>query len=389
MSLPTERRFLLIDGLRGIAAMAVVFYHFHEAITRSTDRWLPEALDVVFRRGYLGVDIFFVISGFVIAYSIRNGDFTPNYLFRFWLRRSIRLDPPYWLTIAVEIALIVICLALIPSLRTPIPSARDVVAHLFYAQNILGYKNVLPIFWTLCYEVQFYMFVVGLMVVWQSVRGSLSAFWIRALPPVALTALFVASLILRYTTAELPVPGIALDRWFQFFLGVLVWWHMAGKVSAKPLALAWTATIVFIVLTRQPAAEQLVGIVASAVVFVAAKRDQLGSWLAARPIQFLGKISYSLYLLHLPIGWRFVALCEHLLGGKMSTLVAWLVFGGGVAVSIISASISYYLLEAPSMRLSKHIRMPTGKTVSLPSRMDPAAPTGLPLPAAPSAKVHA
>ena len=388
MTQGSERRFLLIDGLRGVAALAVVFYHFHEAISRSAERWLPAAADVLFRRGYLGVDVFFVISGFVIAYSILNGDFTPNYLFRFWLRRSIRLDPPYWVTIATEIALVLICLAIIPSLRTPIPPTRDVIAHLFYAQNIIGYTNVLPIFWTLCYEVQFYMFVVTLMVVWQAARGHLTESWTRSLPICGLGVLFISSLVVRYTAVSLPIPGIALDRWFQFFLGVLVWWYVAGKISVKPLALAWAATIVFVFASRQSAPEQLVGITASGLIFLAAKRDRLSVWLGSRPIQFLGKISYSLYLLHLPIGWRFIALCEHVLGGTMSPVIAWLVFIGGVAVSIISASISYYILEAPSMRLSKRIRRPSIGDVSITSRVDAARGSAIVSVAGLPEKVH-
>src|SRR5262245_59986169 len=161
MSSTTERRFLLIDGLRGIAAISVVMFHLDLAITRSSPGWTPALIHALLREGFLGVDIFFVISGFVIAYSVRNGDYTPGYLLRFWFRRSIRLDPPYWFAIAAEIILIIAGLRFLPELHTPIPTAQNVVAHVFYAQNFYGYDNILTIFWTLCYEVQFYLFLVG------------------------------------------------------------------------------------------------------------------------------------------------------------------------------------------------------------------------------------
>src|SRR5262245_44222872 len=98
-----EGRFVFIDGLRGIAALSVVLYHFNEAVIRQSARWVPHVVEAVLHRGFLGVEIFFVISGFVIAFSVRDGNYTPGYLFRFCLRRSIRLDPPYWATIALEL----------------------------------------------------------------------------------------------------------------------------------------------------------------------------------------------------------------------------------------------------------------------------------------------
>jgi peptidoglycan/LPS O-acetylase OafA/YrhL len=377
MAKTREGRFVYVDGLRGIAALAVVLFHFNEAVGRQAANWIPGALEAVLRRGFLGVEIFFVISGFVIAFSVRDGNYTPGYLFRFWLRRSIRLDPPYWATIAVEIGLIAFCLWLIPSLGTWLPGTREVIAHLFYAQNIIGYREILPIFWTLCYEVQFYLFVVTLLMVWQAVRPRLGARAQRIVPIAMLAVLFLASLITRYTPYRLPVHGIALDRWFQFFLGVLVWWAVSGKVTAKVLPLAWAVLAGFILATRQPVIEQSLAIVVSASLLLAASLKRLETWLNWRPVQFLGKISYSLYLFHLPIGWRFIALCEHLIGKQMSVFMAWAVFLGGIVVSIVAAALSYWVLESPSMRLSKRIRLPSRHAPQVAERPPTHAAPGL------------
>ena len=62
---------------------------------------VPAPLETALKLGFVGVDIFFVLSGFVIAYSVREARITPRFLGRFALRRSIRLDPPYWITIAI------------------------------------------------------------------------------------------------------------------------------------------------------------------------------------------------------------------------------------------------------------------------------------------------
>ena len=316
----------------------------------------------------------------MIAFSVRDGNYTPNYLFRFCLRRSIRLDPPYWATIALEIGLIAFCLWLIPSLATWVPSTRDVIAHLFYAENILQYREILPIFWTLCYEVQFYLFVVLLLVMWQWVKPRLGERAGAIVPVVFLSLLFIASLVTRYTSHTLAVHGIALERWFQFFLGVLVWWAVAGKVSLKVLPLAWSVVAGFILVTGQPVVEQFLAIIVSAALLFAAQRHRLESYLDWRPVQFLGKISYSLYLIHLPIGWRFISLCEHLIGKPMSFAVSLAVFLGGVVLSIVSAAISYRILEAPAIRFSKRIKLPTRQATRAAERQ-PAVGVGVLAPA--------
>src|SRR5690242_16591348 len=105
MSTPTAKpvvlpqRIPLIDGLRGIAAMAVVFYHFQDRLK------LGGWLGALFDRGNAGVGLFFVLSGFVIAMSIGSEPVGPSFIGRFALRRSLRLDPPYWASIAVILAI--------------------------------------------------------------------------------------------------------------------------------------------------------------------------------------------------------------------------------------------------------------------------------------------
>ena len=118
-------------------------------------------------------DIFFVISGFVIPFSVRNVKHTPGFLLRFAVRRSIRLDPPYWLTIILELSAIKLSLMLFPGLGTPFPSVEQILAHFVYAQELLGFGSIIVIFWTLCYEVQFYIVFVSALVLARALRGRL------------------------------------------------------------------------------------------------------------------------------------------------------------------------------------------------------------------------
>ena len=127
--------------------------------------WLWAPVDWIARNGFVGVEIFFVISGFVIALSVSKGAPTPAYFGRFVLRRSIRLDPPYWTAILLELLLLHLTLRLFAGHPVTLPSTAQLVSHVFYLQDLLGYGNIVPIFWTLCYEIQFYAFFVGLVVV--------------------------------------------------------------------------------------------------------------------------------------------------------------------------------------------------------------------------------
>jgi peptidoglycan/LPS O-acetylase OafA/YrhL len=75
-------------------------------------------------------------------------------------------------------------------------------------------------------------------------------------------------------------------------------------------------------------------------------------------MQFLGRISYSLYLLHLCVGWRTVVVIREWMGESYSTFHAYAAFAIGMAVSIAAASVMYILIERPSITLARRIRLP-------------------------------
>lgn len=359
-------RFRTIDGLRGIAALAVVLYHLAGAVTDAgAQAWLPASAHWVIARGFLGVDVFFVLSGFVIAYSTRNATDRFSYLGRFALRRSIRLDPPYWLTILLELAVVTLTVRFFPGFDPAWPSGAQLGAHLLYAQNVLGYGDILPIFWTLCYEIQFYVGFVLLLILWKRFGG-------RQVTGAAagLGVLFALSLFIRYADLTLVIPGLALERWFQFFLGVLAWWVVDGKIRL-PLLIAAALLTAIAALGTDHGIEQLTAPVTACFIAVTGLLNGLGSVLANRPLQFLGKISYSLYLTHLIAGSRFVAL-----GGAMLPLMtrplAWVLYLAGIGVSIVAAAMLWYVVERPTMQFSKRIQLVPAPSPSVTPALAPA-----------------
>ena len=122
----------------------------------------PRPLVTLFAHGGLGVQVFFVISGMVIAYSVGDARVTPSYLGRFALRRSLRLDPPYWSVILLFLAMRWAA-AGVGHPMGPARPPQQVWSNVFYLQHILGQDDLVVVFWTLCLEVQFYIVLVLLL----------------------------------------------------------------------------------------------------------------------------------------------------------------------------------------------------------------------------------
>ena len=328
--------------------MMVVLFHFTVAGSDVTGPFLiglPNFAVSILKGGQFGVEIFFVISGFVIAYSQRGTKVTPRYFLNFALRRSFRLDPPYWFAIFLEIVILGISARLVHDRPHSLPSVKQVLAHLGYLQEILHYSEILPVFWTLCLEVQFY-------ILFTLVRGLAS--WNA--PPqgrdgvegAILTLLAAASLCVYCRWIPEPFSGTFLPYWFFFFLGVTVWWAIS---SSKNTGYFWAMTSVAALagIVRVDLAIS-VGVATAAAIFAAAKLNKMGTWLSGPVIQFLGRISYSLYLIHVAIGTRVIILGGRYTGDSVGPRL--LVRGLGLFASIAAATAMYLLIERPSMRLS-------------------------------------
>lgn len=351
---PESGRVQTIDGLRGIAALLVMLHHLFGAVSRTATDWLWAPLESVVRHGAVGVDIFFVISGFVIALTVSKGAPTFSYFGRFILRRSVRLDPPYWTAIVLELFLLHLTLRLFPAVPVQLPTTPQVLAHLGYVQELLGYEHIINIFWTLCYEIQFYAFYVGLVVVAAKLPRALrEERWMTVVAAV----IFGVSLWTRYwPPAGLP-NGLAIDRWFQFFIGVLTWRAVVQPGRKPALVAAWVALTAVLLITRTPV-EQFLVIGVSAFLIVAAGKPRWERIFALKPLAFLGMISYSLYLYHSSVGWRFVSLVQKLSPGPWSPLQALGVYLLAIGFSIAVAAVLWWLIERPCLALCRRIRLP-------------------------------
>lgn len=316
----TDRLFS-VQALRGFSALAVAWFHLTNGYPWDFVRWSGAY-------GYLGLFVFFVISGFVIPYSLHGMNYRgPTDFPRFILRRIVRLEPPYLASIVLVIALWYLS-ASMPSFRGHQPELipGQLASHVFYFIPFTKYSWLQPIYWTLFYEFCFYV-TVGM-----------------TYPLIAASSpIIVAALIATTAAASMLFPGINLALLFvtgligfRYFIGrdegVTFIVLIIGCVAAMMLridtltAAAATATIVIILFVRVP------------------------EWPA---LYWLGAISYSLYLIHVPIGGRIVNLTYRVTAGHQ-----WLEATASLAalvISIAAAFLYWKAIEQPSQKMSQTI----------------------------------
>ena len=350
---PTKRsesdRLLLIDALRGFAAMAVVLYHIYGNIAEETRQWIPQIVHGLFQVGFVGVPVFFVLSGFVISRATDKDEVTLAYVGRFMLKRAIRLDPPYWCAIAVAICLLVIKNKLFPQFAQSLPTGKDIVAHLFYLQDLLQLSPISAVFWTLCLEIQLYITYILLRCsrdyVARHIQLKADGLFIGMC-----LALGILSLAVDSTVISLPMKGLFVAFWHQFLLGVLANWATKDWITTRQFA-ACVAVIIAIQLLTAPNLNSIAAVATASFIVLAARMGHLHDWLKGAGIQYFGRISYSLYLLHPTIGWTTVSLGRHVLGPGLSPIGAILLFLAGIGSSVVAAHMLNILVERPSMSL--------------------------------------
>jgi peptidoglycan/LPS O-acetylase OafA/YrhL len=318
----SKPRIGVINALRGFAALAVAWGHFVAG--------QGKYLGLSGKYGYLGVDIFFVISGFVIPWSLYRSRYVLSDYPRFLLKRNVRLYPPYLASIAITI--LATNFVLVPLFHIPhmTVSGRDLLLHFGYLNDLFHAPWVNVVYWTLAIELQWYLLVGLMMPLLASARRS---------------ARFAAILAM-----VLPYFVIYWDRLVFHFLpvfliGVFVFQYRA-RIIARREMLGFLAVMVL-------AMYRVSGWLVPAVAVPTGLLIAFSSF--ENPIaDRVGDISYSLYLLHLPIGVSVIGCFSH-----------WLPYSGyyigvldviGVAASMWAAWVMYQFIEKPSQELSSSIR---------------------------------
>ena len=354
-----------LDGLRGIAILLVFFYHYLPDNPHNPFSWIANL-------GWTGVDLFFVLSGFLITGILYDTRTSINFFKVFYARRALRLFPLYFFAVAI-----VLCVGLI--VHTPI-TWKALPFYIYGANLMLPLKNGVPDFtayfncyhfWSLALEEQFYS-IWPLVVFFVAKR--------RPLMQICATGILFAlvfRIVLTHYSASTQILYTELpSRMDSLLVGALLaltlrepaphTWRTRTRlysvIAASCLILAvlllWARTLVFTSSVMTSWGYSLLASVYVCVLALALVPGTAINRLGRNSVlRFYGRYSYGLYVWHallLPICTRrlplFIRHIHPLMLGEMVYSLTMLAFFTGFAYA------SFRFLEGPFLRLKSHFR---------------------------------
>lgn len=313
--------------MRGIAAFMVAYFH----IARGNKSFLDHS-NFFFRIGELGwagVEIFFIISGFIIVYAMFKGGYTIARIHRFMAKRLMRLEPPYIISIVLVLILMYIS-TLSPYYRgKPLNiDWMNVLGHLGYVNAFTGQPWLQDIYWTLAIEFEFY---IGLSLLYPFLMHS---------QKITQWATMAAILAMSFIPTGI---GHVFQYLPLFCMGIFLSMFKLGQLNKIEFGTFFLAAIL---LCYHNQGAIILGLALFSIAVI---------WFlkyVPKPLSWLGKISYSLYLLHIPIGGRIINISQVLIKDQNMRVVMVFV---ALIICLICSHIFYKLVEKPSQRLSKKI----------------------------------
>lgn len=384
-------RLEFLDGLRGLAALYVVFYHAslinqinspHQHLPGRLQKASQSAHFLFLTYGHYAVDVFIVLSGFCLMLPVARsaGENLPDGFGPYLRRRAQRILPPYYAALILSLLLI----AGVPGMNTqsgawwdaalPAIERNVLLSHLFLVHNFYGPTAINPPMWSIAVEWQIYFFFpLILLPVWR--RGG----------PVAVILLaFGLGLMPHYFI------GAATDSGYPWFLGLFALGMVgaAASFSSKASVSAWSRrfpwkvgaggfagiVILLTLLQRQSWAnlswihwlrvetwgsvwpmDALVGL-ATACFLITLTHNERGitgpsiwnTWLRRPLLLTLGAFSYSLYLIHAPV----LALVDlfNRKNGISGAAALCLIMAAGIPLSLAAAYLFHLAFERPFLR---------------------------------------
>jgi peptidoglycan/LPS O-acetylase OafA/YrhL len=317
--------------LRGLAALAVVVYHFTNHWDSIAGDYLPDGnlIREVGYWGHQGVFVFFVISGFVIPLSLYKCNFRLRDFFRFMWKRIIRLEPPYVASIAI-----VLGLSLYYHLthdKSWIFDPARTAFHFFYLIPFTDYDWYDPLYWTLALEFQFYIILAILfpLINHQNRLYRYLGFLI-----------FLCSSLLIFE------ERYAIHYASLFALGIVCYWHVTRQIGKNELIFLIIGVCLWTFI-RFDIDLVLSGLITVAFIYWV-KSDSTWS-------NKFGDISYSLYLTHGALGGHVLALSAT---GVTNTGLKYLIILATIIGAMIFAYIFWWLIERPARKASQSVKFP-------------------------------
>lgn len=335
---PTPR-FHLLDQWRGVAALWVTVFHAAAVWVQHEPLFLPGFLRWIVAHGWLGLNMFFVISGYCIGVCVTRAFVEGFSARRFLLDRCQRIFPPYWAAIVLLLVLEIASALIRPGAKAALPDGPLHLLQIVTAtETWAGRSSYLLVAWTLSYEIGFYFIAaLCLAIARHTQRPSAGAALAAALLLVGLVPSVARSL-----------PLLAL--WPQFLLGALVWFlQQSVPDTRRRLALALTLFGTVTLAVRHAhswhaESHLFSGVFALLLVLLLPWDRRLSALAGLRWLGGIGVFSYSLYLVHAPLVGKFRNLVQRWC--SPSDPAAFLVPTVATLLAIAGAALFYRVIES-------------------------------------------
>lgn len=320
-----------LDALRGLAALSVILYHYTTRYEGLFDHKNPSYFD--FSYGFLGVQLFFMISGFVIFMTITRA----KNVSEFAKKRAIRLYPSY--IVAVIITFV--------SVKAYGLEGREVsffegILNLTMFQGFLPgvINNVDGVYWSLAVELIFYIFI-GILLYLGLIKRieTMAVIWLIG----SATARILNILFEQHLITKALVYYSVADYSHLFIAGIM--FYLIKNNAQTKHYLILTSCLIYQFIFN----ELVPNIVVTAffAIFYALIKGKLG-FLNVKLLTYLGAISFTLYLVHQNIGYIIINIMENSgLTNKVFLIIP-------VAISIGIAHILTYYVEKPSLKFFRN-----------------------------------
>ncbi|NOW97213.1 acyltransferase [Mucilaginibacter sp. SG564] len=301
-----------VDYIRAIASLMVAVFHLG-------GKAMP-----LLKFGWLGVQMFFVLSGFIICWAIPKG-YNLTMISKFIYKRLLRIEPPYIISIGLVLLVNIFWVEQYKIDWT------NVLLHFAYLNSFVNRPSLNPVYWTLGIEFQYYIFIALFFPLIIRKWGALTL------------------LLLCIISLSIQIPVLSLLSMFSFFvLGIYYFLYTKGLKSLLEIIFLGFAVIIIGVF-KNGLLEIITGLITILLLVLPLKTNVI--------VRFFSKISFSLYLTHDIIGSRLVIYLGAILPHNLTSKA--IAFSCGMITSIIVAYIFYNLIEAPFFKLSKKIKYPS------------------------------
>lgn len=340
-------RLPFLDFLRAIASQLIVLHHlsFYGPLAECAYPAAPMLLDWLMRRARMAVQVFFVLGGFFTASSLsRSRALNVKSVASIIAARYRRIGLPY--LAALVVAILANALArhwMTHEAISAAPTWGQLLAHATFLHDILGYQALTAGIWYLAIDFQLFLLCLG--VFWASQA------WLRRSSSTTNEAALRMSLKMLSPLAVASLVWFnrhsIFDAWAIYFVGSYFLGMLLHELLQKRVSFSWVVTywgLVIVAAVYDPRPRLLVASATALIVYTAARTGILQQWPKNRMVDYLGRISYSLFLIHFPV----LLLVNAWGSERLTTSTGLAVFGLilAYALSLVAGVLLYHGVES-------------------------------------------